>query len=687
MDVEPLNPEPPTLRFGPFELDLQTSELRRDGVRVKLQLQPFRVLALLARHPGRLLTREEIQREVWPDGTFVDFEQALNFCVRQIRSALGDHAAMPLYVETLPRRGYRFIARVTSDVPAAAEADREAAVPVEDSTARLRWRWARIASAAGALGVALIAGAAGYALRAPAPRILPRFDRLTFDRGFIGSARFGPGDQVLYTAAWDGKKLAVYDVRTGNRDSRPVETTASKVVSVSLTGDVAYLREPGKLTRAPLAGGPAKDLLEGIRSADRTNDGESFAVARDTRGRTRIEYPVGTVLCEAVRPSGLRISPDGERVAFLEHPIRNDDRGWVSVVDRTGQKKVLSGGWASVDGLAWSPRGNEVWFTAAQVGADSALHGVDLAGQERMIVPALGRLVLHDVARDGRVLLERKTLRFEMHYGEEGAADERDLSWMELARAQALSPDGRTLLFMQSGEVGGPDYGVYLRGTDGAVPVRLGSGRPLGFSSDGRWVLAIPVRTPDRVDLLPIGAGEIRAVREAGLTDYEWATWVPGRNALVFTARQGGVSRVFFKELAGGAARPITPPGVTIYANTVSPDGERLAVPCVSGLGWCVQPIEGGPATPLPGTVDKQVMGWTADGKALYLRDAEPQRPLRIYRLALDTFRLEPWKELAPRDTSGVMSVPAVAVTPDGHAWAYSYPRQIADLYLVTGLQ
>jgi dipeptidyl aminopeptidase/acylaminoacyl peptidase len=540
---------------------------------------------------------------------------------------------------------------------------------------------------AGAVLLACLAALAGYALRVPAPRPMPRFDRLTFDRGFIGSARFGPGDQVLYTAAWDGQPLAVYDVRTGDRDSRLVETAASGVVAVSHTGDVAYLRDPGTLTRAPLAGGPAKELLEGIRSADRTPDGEAFAVARDASGRTRIEFPVGTVLCEATRPSHLRISPDGQRLAFLEHPIRADDRGWLSVVGRGGQKKVLSGGWASIDGLAWSPRGDEVWFTAAQVGADTALFAVTLEGRERMVVPALGRLVLHDVARDGRVLLERKTLRFEVRYGSTSQAEERDLSWMELARVQALSPDGRSLLFVQSGEVGGPDYGVYLRGTDGAVPVRLGTGRPLGFSADHRFVVAIPLRNPDHVDLLPIGAGETRTVKEEGLSELEWATWVPGREALVLTARRGREApRVFLKELAGGPARPVTAPGVAVYANTVSPDGRQLAAPCASGGGWCLQPLEGGPASPLPGTADRDVIGWAAGGEALFLRDHE-RRPARLFRLSLATSRWEPWKELSPRDTSGVVNIHAVAVTPDGRAWAYSYARQIADLYLVTGLE
>lgn len=103
---------PRALRFGVFELDLATLELRKSGVLVKLQQQPARVLALLALRGGGLATRDEIQREVWGSETFVDFEQGLNFCIRQIRSALSDSAESPRYVETLPRRGYRFVAPV-----------------------------------------------------------------------------------------------------------------------------------------------------------------------------------------------------------------------------------------------------------------------------------------------------------------------------------------------------------------------------------------------------------------------------------------------------------------------------------------------------------------------------------------------------------------------------------------------
>lgn len=100
------------IRFGEFELALKSGELRKNGQVVRLQPQPFKVLAFLALHAGQTVTRQEVQQAVWEDGTFVDFEHGLNFCIKQIRNALGDDAQSPRLVETLPRRGYRFIAEV-----------------------------------------------------------------------------------------------------------------------------------------------------------------------------------------------------------------------------------------------------------------------------------------------------------------------------------------------------------------------------------------------------------------------------------------------------------------------------------------------------------------------------------------------------------------------------------------------
>src|SRR6185436_3909552 len=130
------------IRFGPFTLDAQSGELRRDGEVVPLAPQPFRLLCALASRPGQLVTREELQQQVWGDGTFVDFDRGLNFCVLQARTALGDDAKQPAFIETLPRRGYRFVAPVDSPPAVAARKPR-----------RLAW----LLGAAALLVIALVA--------------------------------------------------------------------------------------------------------------------------------------------------------------------------------------------------------------------------------------------------------------------------------------------------------------------------------------------------------------------------------------------------------------------------------------------------------------------------------------------------------------------------------------------------
>lgn len=119
--MDPVYSRNPLFRFGVFELSLKTGELRKAGIRLGLSPQPFKVLALLASRPGQLVTREEIRQRLWGDETFVDFEQGLNFAISKIRLALSDDAGTPRYIETLPRRGYRFIGSVTGETDGALE--------------------------------------------------------------------------------------------------------------------------------------------------------------------------------------------------------------------------------------------------------------------------------------------------------------------------------------------------------------------------------------------------------------------------------------------------------------------------------------------------------------------------------------------------------------------------------------
>jgi eukaryotic-like serine/threonine-protein kinase len=683
-------------RFGVFELDPRGGELWKAGVRTRLQPQPARVLAMLVSRAGDLVTREEIQREIWHEGTFVDFEQSLNFCIRQIRTALGDQAATPRYVETLPRRGYRLLVPVEiiggdpapiSDpehAPERAPASVQGfpAPAIAPSLARRLRRPAIVAAAAVA---GLLAGVA--AARVLFPRGLPSvptFQRVTFGRGYVDSARFGPEGQVIYTAAWEGRPVEGFVVRAASLDSQPLTQLGAHILAVTQPGDLLFEGETMTLSRAPLAGGPAKPLLENVVAADASPTGDEMAVARGgDGGGARLEYPIGHVLGTTLRPTSLRISRDGRTVVVAEHPVAGDDRGRIVLFGSDGARRVLTDAWASLQGIAWSPSGQEVWFTGTRVGADCALYAVDLKGTVRMLVPALGRLVLHDVFADGRVLLERTTLKAEVRYRGATDTDERDLSWLDLPKVAHLSPDGRSMLFYESGEGGGPVYATYLRDTRGSVPVRLGSGRGMALSPDGTFAVSIPVDTPDRIDLLPTGPGEVKAIREPGIAEFQWAALTPDGTSLVFTGSAvNSGPRVYVKPLTGGAARPVTPAGVGLWTNSLSPDGSALVARCGSAL--CVYPLDGGPTKPIADSDRMTAVGWERAGVVI-TRDWSPI-PAHLFRFDLESGRRAPWHDLAPYDRSGVRRVNSVVLADGGKAYAYSYTRQVSDLYSVTGL-
>ncbi len=525
----------------------------------------------------------------------------------------------------------------------------------------------------------------------------PEYQRLTFRRGTIYGARFAPDGQVVYAAAWNGRRPEIYARRPETPDARALGMEMAFPVGISPSGEMAVLMVkddgPSVLARVPLSGGPPREILENVKAADWARDGSDFAVVRSVEGALRLEYPIGTVLVTSASPIGFshpRISPKGDLVAFLEHPLVSDDRGSVAVVDKAGRRTVLSSDWGSVEGLAWSKDGDEVLFTAAKVGADSALYAVDLSGRRRLVEKAPGRLVLHDVSRDGTLLLERNSHRMEIR-GLVPNADDVDLSWFDFSGPADLSEDGKTLLFYESGEGGGSSYSVYVRPTQGGLPVRLGDGRAQSLSPDGKSVLSIPLEAPARMTILPTGAGEVRTIQHPAIEHYRWAEWMPDGNRILFAATEpGSAVRLYVHDVATGAMRAVGAPGWTAVKSAITPDGAGVVAMNTSAQTrthrFFLLPIDGpGEPTPLPWVGEYDMpLRWTADGKGLYVQHG--YRPLQLDRLDAATGARTPVRAVAPSDAAGAANMGMIVMTADAGTVVYSHHRVLSDLYLVTAL-
>jgi eukaryotic-like serine/threonine-protein kinase len=681
------------VRFGPFEMDFASGEVLKGGRPAHLPPQPFRILEMLVRRPGDVVTREEIKERLWSDGTVVDFDQGLNSCIYQIRALLNDDADVPRFLETVPRRGYRWLGPVEV-LAAAPEAARPSLHLVEEAgeapapaitthhPPRIETRrvlpWAH-----GAVTVLALAAVVYFSLVRSPPS--PVWKRVTFQRGLVTSARFGTGGEIVYAAAW-----GMADRTTLRRARPPVlaEDTADEnervreLVGVAPDGEVAYFRlGPGgsrELVRRPPAGGAkvvAHDALVGAWN------GKDFAVVRQVGADLQLEYPMGRVLDRVGRVRSIRISPDGKHLALTEHPLINDDAGKVVVYERDGRRAEWGGDWGSLQGLAWSPRGDEVWFTATREGADLGLYAVRPGGRVRAVVPATGRLVLQDISTDGRVLVDRSNFRTGTAFVRAGEP-ERDLSWFDGSAVVALSRDGRQMLFTETAEAGGASYGVYLRGTNGEAAVRLGEGRALDLSPDGRWALVMPARHPDRLLLLPTGPGEQRTLHDPRLTSHRWGRFLPHGESVLFAAEEkGGRLGLFEQRIDGsGARRLVADFPATVPTGVVSPDARFVVSRCPEP---CLQPLDGGSPRPLSALQGLEEGWWGANGR-IYARLVR-RPPVALFEIECETNTRRDWGTIRPADPVGLI-VGGVVGTPDTSAWAYWYTRRLSEIYEVTGL-
>ena len=550
------------------------------------------------------------------------------------------------------------------------------------------------------LTAALVGGLLGWNVghrgAAPAAPSEVVFERMTFARGMMRAARFAPdGQTVVYGAAWNGPPIRLYLARVDTPDGTPIALPPAELLSISRAGEMAVSlghaysgwMGHGTLARTPLLGGSPREILEGVRAADWSPDGSKFAIVRRVGGYDQLEYPVGTVLHKtAGYISDVRVSPNGERVAFTDHPVYADDRGDLAVVDRAGRKTTLQADFASIRGVAWIPNGAEVWFTGSRDGRSIVLSATDLEGRARTVHAGMSDIELFDIAADGRVLLGDHQSQRQAQALLAGSSDARNLIIPgESSLARAVTPDGRaTLVANQLSR----DYETYLVRADRPGAVRLCSGDAVGISPDGLWALSI---TADAESLLlsPLGAGPTHTVPNPEGVRYEGLpAWLPDGKRVVFTGRRDvEESRAFVCDVTSGALKEFGAPGVfwsRFGLPPVSPDGRFVVLEDPEGTPrrW---PIEGGDPLPIPGLQpDDEPLAWSEDGAALYVGGSAI--PIPISRLDLATGERRLWVTIAPTDTAG-LRIAAASITPNGKFWTLSTSRLLTNLYVVEGLR
>jgi dipeptidyl aminopeptidase/acylaminoacyl peptidase len=218
----------------------------------------------------------------------------------------------------------------------------------------------------------------------------------------------------------------------------------------------------------------------------------------------------------------------------------------------------VSATWASVEGLAWSADGTEIWFSAARAGSERQIYAVDQSGHQRLIFRAPGGVTLQDIGSDGRVLVTRDEERNGMMALAPGAATESDLSWRDWSVPSDISADGNTVLFDEQGVESGPTYTVALRDLRGSPPIPIGQGMAGKLSPDGKW--ASTIISNARLLLLPAGAGTAKQLSPGDIQQYWYgAWWIPDGKEVVFSAnRIGHGVQCFVQDVDGGNPRPVT---------------------------------------------------------------------------------------------------------------------------------
>jgi Tol biopolymer transport system component/DNA-binding winged helix-turn-helix (wHTH) protein len=708
------------VRFGAFELDLSAGELRKHGLKIKLQDQPFQILAMLLEHPGQLVTREQLHQKLWPDGTFVDFEHGLNAAIQRLRQALGDSADNPRFVETLARRGYRFVAPVDS-------AKLTETAPVATTVRRSRLPWALA-------GTAVLFAAAGIGLwfLRPQPHAAPKVVPLTSYPGRQITPALSPdGKQVAF--AWDGEKGGNFDIyvkllgagaplRLTNNpadeyspawspDGRHIAFCRDKSTATATTDSSSLAQQifgvflnHVEIWMIPALGGGERKLGEaaGCGLLSWSPDGKYLALA--DKNAPKEPYSIFMLSVETGDKRKLtspptdyfgdrspQFSPDGKTVAFERSSALYSDEIYLSSITSdgrpVGEARRLIHEERSISGLDWTADGRRIVFSSAHLGSTNLWTTPVSGGAPERLAIAGEHAVLPAVGRAGNRLVYQRHL-YDLNIWR--APGPRSSDWKSfpsrfiastrLDSEPQFSPDGMKIAF---GSSRSGTYEVWICDREGRNPVQMTylngiSGSPR-WSPDSRWI-AFDGGRADDIDIYIISAdgGPVRRLT-SGRCKNARPSWSKDGRWVYFGSNRSGNWQIWKQPAAGGAAVQVTKSGGEEAFESADGKFVYWAKRDVTGI-WRL-PVEGGEESQ---ALDVSTEGlWALTDQGICFLDLKRPTGFAIKFYSFVTGKTTLLRQF-PKDTRIDTLSTALTVSPDGRWILYpQFDQAGSDLMLV----
>jgi len=685
--------ELPAIRFGTFEVDLRAGELRRNGSRIRLQEQPFQILLALIERPGEVVTREELQKKLWPADTFVDFDHSLNAAIRRLRDALGDSAENPRFVETVARRGYRFIAPVNG-IATPAEPPKVDTAPVPSR--RRRWLWlALIPLLAIFVSIGFHAG-----LRSSQPSQVVE-TRLTAnpEEARVTGAAISPDGK--YLAFSDKYGCYLRQIDTGETHSIPLPASfipqpASWFpdgVHILVTW-VAGPREPASLWTISIIGGAPRKIAEQGRWASVSPDGSQIVYAEQSE--TAWLLPEGSQALWVMQSDGEKPhkvvesdgshfhnsfgppawSPDGKRVAFVRsryYPGSWGNNSQIETLDlATGKTEVVAQNPALLGAVAWTKDDRLVYATASSrlAPGNSTLWAIRMYGPNNSRFRAPVRIVsgpgyvphISLSAKGDKLVFLRNTIQPDVYVSSVEASG-RELSPPQRLTLDdrddypfAWTPDSRSVVFVSNRD--GPHH-IFKQALDQTEPELLVGGDESSFvprlTPEGSALLYFlgvkmgGTPTPLRVMRIPLGGGPPQLVTELQSANNVQCASAPASLCLLSDLDEKR-ERFFNFDPVKGTTREIPQLAIdsadyTTYNWSLSPDGKSIvtsnkqrtyATPEMPSIKLTSLSDFSTRTIPVPGWAGITSLDWASDGKSFWAAAHTTNDTWALLNISLD---------------------------------------------------